>query len=155
GRRRWRAVAMVHAAARARDRAARRSRRPAPADAHQVQDPLMTTIPQKIGAGEDVRARTITTLHSPKDRVFRGVTRGAATCVLLIMVLVGTFLTAHALRAIKSVGVWKFLTTQAWSPETNNFGIAAVMTGTILIALVALSVSVPLSMGTALFTSEI
>jgi phosphate transport system permease protein len=115
----------------------------------------MTAIPQNVGGSEDVRARTITTVHSPKDRVFRGITRAAATCVLLIMVLVGTFLTAHGLRAIKSVGLWNFLTTQSWSPETNNFGIAAVMTGTILIALVALSVSVPLSMGTALFTSEI
>lgn len=116
---------------------------------------MTTTIPQYPADVEDPRRRPISTRHSPLDRVFRGTTRGAGTFVLLIMGLVGAFLTAHALRAISSVGVGKFVTTQEWSPETNHFGIAAVLTGTVMIALVALMVSVPLSLGTALFITEI
>lgn len=99
--------------------------------------------------------RALTTRYSLTDRVFRSTSRSAGTFVLVIMVLVGGFLTAHAVKAISSVGVYKFVTTQEWSPETNHFGIAAVLTGTVLIALVALTVAVPLSFGAALFITEI
>lgn len=108
-----------------------------------------------LAADAEPGRRDISTLHAPVDRIFRGVTRGSGTIVLLIMVLVGTFLTINAVKAIKSVGVAGFLTTQEWSPETNHFGIAAVLTGTILIATVALTVSIPLSIGGALFITEI
>jgi phosphate transport system permease protein len=116
---------------------------------------MTTTIPQYPAGLDEPRRRPISTRHSPIDRLFRSTTRSAGTFVLLIMGLVGAFLTVHALRAISSVGVGKFVTTQQWSPETNHFGIAAVLTGTVMIALVALVVSVPLSLGMALFITEI
>ena len=99
--------------------------------------------------------RAIRVLHSPVDRTFRGVARSSGTFVLLIMVLVGAFLTINATKAISSVGLVKFVTTQEWSPETNNFGIAAVLTGTVLISQVALVVALPLSLGAALFITEV
>ena len=108
----------------------------------------------EIGA-EAASARTILVVHSPIDRTFRGVTRASGTFVLLIMVLVGAFLTVNATKAISSVGLVEFVTTQEWSPETNNFGIAAVLTGTVLISLVALVIALPLSLGAALFITEI
>jgi phosphate transport system permease protein len=52
------------------------------------------------------------------------------------------------------VAGWSFLTTEAWEPESGNFGIAAVLVGTILIALVAIAVAVPLAAGAALYISE-
>jgi phosphate transport system permease protein len=97
----------------------------------------------------------VTTLHAPVDRLFHAITRGSGTFVLLVMVLVGAFLTTNAITAIRSVGVVEFVTTQEWSPETNHFGIAAVLTGTILIASVALVVAIPLSIGGALFITEV
>jgi phosphate transport system permease protein len=104
---------------------------------------------------DEAYPREVTTVHAPVDRLFREISRGSGTFVLLIMVLVGLFLTINAAKAISSVGVIDFVTTQEWSPETNNFGIAAVLTGTILIAIVALIVAVPLSIGAALFITEI
>jgi phosphate transport system permease protein len=71
-----------------------------------------------------------------------------------IMLAVGVFLTLRATDAI-SVAGFSFLTEQEWSPETQQFGIAAVLFGTITIALIALCVSVPLSLGAALLISEI
>jgi phosphate transport system permease protein len=47
------------------------------------------------------------------------------------------------------------LTEQSWSPETQTFGVAAVLFGTVTIALIALSISVPLSIGTALLISMV
>jgi phosphate transport system permease protein len=117
---------------------------------------VATSMPDYPSAGyDDASKRALSTLYAPVDRVFRSTTRGAGSFVLLLMVLVGTFLTIHAVRAISSVGVIKFATTQEWAPETNHFGIAAVLTGTILIALVALVVSVPLALGSSLFITEV
>lgn len=87
------------------------------------------------------------------DRVFRGVLRGGGGLVLAIMLLVGGFLTYRAWQAL-STAEWGFITTEAWEPDGGNFGIAAVLVGTILIALVAIAFAVPLALGTALYISE-
>ncbi|MER8041431.1 phosphate ABC transporter permease subunit PstC [Streptomyces sp. NPDC094032] len=90
---------------------------------------------------------------APADRVFRGVARGSGALVLAVMLLVGVFL---AYRAAQALGVAKgsFLTTSVWEPDSHHFGIAAVLTGTVLIGLVAVGLAVPLALGTALYISE-
>lgn len=87
------------------------------------------------------------------DRVFRGVLRGGGALVLAIMLLVGGFLTYRAWQAL-SIAKWGFITTESWEPDGGSFGIAAVLVGTILIALVAIVFAVPLALGTALYISE-
>jgi phosphate transport system permease protein len=81
------------------------------------------------------------------------VLRGGGAWVLVIMILVGTFLGYRAGRALSKAG-WSFLTTQQWNPDAGGFGIAAVMVGTILIALVAVLTAVPLAIGAALYINE-
>jgi phosphate transport system permease protein len=85
--------------------------------------------------------------------VFRGILRGGGGLVLAIMLLVGGFLTYRAWQAL-SVAKWDFVTTEAWEPEGGHFGIAAVLVGTVLIAMVAIVFAVPLALGTALYISE-
>ncbi len=104
---------------------------------------------------DEARARSVPVVHATVDRLFRGVGRGAGTIVLGIMALVGVFLTVNAIKAISAIGIVKFVTTQEWSPETKHFGVAAVLTGTVLIALVALLVAVPFSIGASLFITEV
>jgi phosphate transport system permease protein len=87
------------------------------------------------------------------DRVFRGVARAAGGTVVAVMSLVGVFLAYRAGEALRVAGP-SFLTTAAWEPDSGNFGIAAVLVGTLLIALVALVVSVPLSLSGALYIAE-
>ncbi|MEU9751298.1 phosphate ABC transporter permease subunit PstC [Streptomyces niveus] len=87
------------------------------------------------------------------DRVFRGVARGGGGLVLAVMLLVGGFLLYRAWQALSRAG-WSFLTTEAWEPDAGRFGIAAVLVGTVLIALVAIVVAVPLAVGGALYISE-
>jgi phosphate transport system permease protein len=70
------------------------------------------------------------------------------------MGLVGSFLTARAVSALNASGT-KFLTTAQWQPDVHRFGIAAVLTGTVLIALVAVIISLPLATGTAIFITEV
>src|SRR5882757_7048749 len=99
------------------------------------------------------RRRKLKSNLSPADRAFRVAARGGGVTVLAIMVLVGTFLAYRAWKALHKAG-FSFLTTQDWSPGAGKFGIAAVMVGTILIALVAIITAVPLAIGTALYISE-
>lgn len=87
------------------------------------------------------------------DRVFRGVARSGGGLVLAVMLLVGGFLLYRAWQALSRAG-WSFLTTETWEPDAGRFGIAAVLVGTVLIALVAIAVAVPLAVGGALYISE-
>jgi phosphate transport system permease protein len=90
---------------------------------------------------------------SVSDRAFRAILRGGGVVVLALMLAVGSFLAFRGAQALHKAG-FKFLTTQHWSPNGGSFGIAAVLVGTILIALVAISVAVPLALGAALYISE-
>lgn len=103
-------------------------------------------------AAEDV-PRDIRASAEPADRVFRSVARGSGAAVLAIMLLVGFFLTYRAWEAL-SVAGFSFLTTTVWEPDSHHFGIAAVLTGTVLIGLVAICFALPLALGTALYISE-
>jgi phosphate transport system permease protein len=69
------------------------------------------------------------------------------------MILIGVFLAGNASTALRKAG-WSFLTTQSWNANGGSFGVAAVMVGTALIALTAVAVAFPLSIGTALYISE-
>jgi phosphate transport system permease protein len=74
--------------------------------------------------------------------------------VLAVMAAVGLFLSIEAIPALRSAG-FGFLTTSEWQPASGTFGIAAVLSGTVLIALVAVVVSLPLALGTSLFITTI
>lgn len=97
--------------------------------------------------------RILTTLRDPADIAFRAIARSGGIIVLSIMSLVGIFLGYRAWQALEVAG-FSFLTEQAWEPDSGKFGIAAVIVGTILIALVAISIAVPLATGTALYITE-
>lgn len=97
--------------------------------------------------------RKLTLRRDTPDRVFRGAARAGGVTVLAIMLLVGVFLAFRASQALGKDGL-KFFTTQAWDPDNNDFGIAAVLFGTVLIALVAVVIAFPLATATALYITE-
>jgi len=70
------------------------------------------------------------------------------------MAAVGLFLSIEAFEALSTQG-FDFVTTAEWQPDVGQFGISSVILGTALIALVAVVVAVPVSMGTALFITDI
>ncbi|MBO1902830.1 phosphate ABC transporter permease subunit PstC [Leucobacter weissii] len=104
--------------------------------------------------GDSVTARSLKSVPSTADTVFRSTAFVAGLITVVVMLAVGIFLSMRAGDALSVAGL-SFLTEQNWSPETQEFGIAAVLFGTFAIALVAMAVSLPLSFGTALLISEI
>jgi phosphate transport system permease protein len=99
------------------------------------------------------RPRPLKSKRSLSDGFFRFGAHGGGVVVLAIMTLVGLFLAIRGAQAIVSAGP-SFLTTQAWEPNSGNFGIAAVLFGTVTIGLIAIGVAVPLALGTATYISE-
>jgi phosphate transport system permease protein len=97
--------------------------------------------------------RPIKSRLNRSDVVFRAIARAGGSVMLVIMLLIGLFLAFRASQALRQAG-WSFLTTARWQPGAGGFGIAAVMTGTFLIAATAVVFAVPLSIGTALYLSE-
>ncbi len=97
--------------------------------------------------------REIKYVYDTADTIFRGILRAGGITVLVIMGLVGFFLALRAFQAL-SVSGFNFFTTQAWEPDSGNFGIVAILFGTIVIAVIAVIVAIPLSLATALYISE-
>jgi phosphate transport system permease protein len=89
------------------------------------------------------------------DRIYRGLTFGGGFATFVILFLIGLFLLLKSLPAFRLMGL-SFFTTQAWNPDgtPSTFGIAAVIYGTVVIAVIALIIAVPLSIMAALFITE-
>lgn len=113
---------------------------------------VATTIPTPSRPKPD-GPRVIDSTPGRGDKLFRIGTGGTGVAVLALMVAFGLFLSVQAAQALHKVG-FSFITTADWQPDRAHFGIAAVVTGTIFIALVAVVVAMPLAMGTALFITE-
>ena len=87
------------------------------------------------------------------DRLFRGGARTVGALVLAITGSIGVFLAIQAIPTLHHYG-FRFFTQSEWDPAHDVVGIAAVLVGTVSVALVALSVAFPLSLATALYISE-
>lgn len=99
--------------------------------------------------------RSITARPGRGDRTFMTGILFSGLAVLAIMAGVGIFLGVESLDSLRGVGLVDFLTTSEWQPDRAAFGIAAVMTGTVMIALVAVAASLPVSLGASLFIVEV
>jgi phosphate transport system permease protein len=101
------------------------------------------------------RPRAISRGRSRTDRAYRAIATAAGLLTLVILVLIGTFLLIRSLPAFRQMG-WAFFTTQGFEPDgrTHQFGIAAVMYWTFVIAIIALVIAVPISIACALFINE-
>jgi len=115
---------------------------------------VSVAIGQGIRAAED-KPRKILPSRGRADRVYRRLASGAGLFTLLILVLIGLFLVIRALPAFRQMGL-AFLTTTQWQPDgvRHQFGIAAILYWTAVIAVIALLIAVPISIAGALFINE-
>lgn len=88
------------------------------------------------------------------DQSFRGLMLACAVAVLAIVGLIVFELITQSHLSMAKFG-FKFLTKQIWDPVAEDFGALPFIYGTLVSSLVALVIAVPLSLGTALFLTEI
>jgi phosphate transport system permease protein len=105
-----------------------------------------------IDSGEDV-PRTLVTRHGGQDRLFIHGSRAIAFLVLVIVGSIGVFLGAQSVPTLQTYG-FGFFTEFRWLPSQDRIGIAAVVLGTIQVALIAIFFAIPLSLLTALFITD-
>jgi phosphate transport system permease protein len=102
--------------------------------------------------------RVVVTQRTTADKWFRSVSQAAGVGVFVILGLIGIFLAIRAWPALSYMGV-RFFTTPSWVPISQHghaahVGIAVAAVGTVIIALIALVIAVPVSISAALFISE-
>src|SRR5262245_28857717 len=88
------------------------------------------------------------------DRVFRGVAFGAGLTVLAVLALIAYSTTKEAWPAFRDEGL-SFFTSDTWAPNRNEYGALAFIWGTLYTSAIAVVLAVPLSLGIALFTTEL
>jgi phosphate transport system permease protein len=93
-------------------------------------------------------------VRTTHDRIFRGLSTGAAFVSLLIVGVTAIFLVDKARPALAKTGIVGFFTKSVWSPPTSHFGVLGLLIGTIIIAVIALCIAVPLALWMALFINE-
>lgn len=112
----------------------------------------LTGGPSNTGVATD-QPRVLQTSLPLGDRVFHATARSIGLLVLAITGGIAVFLGIQAIPTLRRYG-WSFFTQVEWQPELDRLGVAAVLVGTIAVALVAIAVSFPLALLTALFISE-
>lgn len=87
------------------------------------------------------------------DQLFYFLTMAFAIAIALVLVWIVVQIGLTALPAITRFG-FSFLTTTTWDPVQNIYGVLPQIYGTIVTAIIALVVAVPLGLGIAIFLSE-
>jgi phosphate transport system permease protein len=88
------------------------------------------------------------------DALFRGATLTAAVAVLVLLGGVIVSLVIGSIPAFKAFG-FDFLTTEKWNPVTEKFGAIAPIYGTLVTSLIAMIIGIPVSIGIAIFLTEL
>jgi phosphate transport system permease protein len=102
-------------------------------------------------APDEDAPRRIVSRPSAGDRVFRAAMRSAGLLVLVITASILIFLVARSIPAFRSAG-FRFFTTSQFNGF--QFGIAAILPFSVLIAVIALVIAIPVGIAAALFISE-
>jgi phosphate transport system permease protein len=88
------------------------------------------------------------------DTLFRGVALAASAASTFLLGWIAFKVLDLAWPSIEHFGL-SFVWTEAWDPVTEQFGALTFIYGTVLTSLIALVIAVPVSIGIALFLTEI
>ena len=102
--------------------------------------------------------REISTVPRRSDKVFRSVVTAGGLSSLIILGLIALFLGYRGFEVLRQEGLgfitnsdWSITTDDAGNVTESHFGLAAMLVGTILCALVAVVIALPISVFSALF----
>ena len=97
-----------------------------------------------VGSGRTARA----------NRAFQITAQVAGGLVLVILAGIAISTTQKAWPAFSTAGL-SYFTTTIWNPAKNQYGILPFVYGTAVVSVIALVLAVPVSLGIALFSTEI
>lgn len=108
--------------------------------------------------GDVPAPRAIPVQRGRADRLFRHGSRTVGLSTLVVLFLIGLFLLLKGFGAFRYEG-FRFFTTAGFQTERSgriapSFGVRAALTGTVVVALIALVLAVPVSLASSLFINE-
>ena len=92
--------------------------------------------------------------HAKADSLFKGMTLLLAGSILVILLLMGIEMVRESLPSIRRFG-WHFISGQEWDAVQGQFAALPYLYGSVVSSLLALLLATPLSVGTALFITDI
>jgi phosphate transport system permease protein len=92
--------------------------------------------------------------HNPGDQAWATALTLLGGALLLLAGLIVVELERVARPALKDLGLGRFLLSRDWDPVTGSFGALAFVYGTVVTSVIALAIALPISVGLALFLSE-
>jgi len=88
------------------------------------------------------------------DRLFRWILVGTVAFVLVALASAALSMLWGGRHALLTQG-WNFITSSEWNPVENKYGALAPIYGTLVTALIAMVIAVPVSFGIAFFLTEV
>ena len=88
------------------------------------------------------------------DLIFAGIARIFAFSLLRVALFMIWLLYQGSLPSLQKFG-FNFLMNSTWNPVTENFGALPLILGTIITALIAMAIALPINLGVSLFQTEI
>ena len=88
------------------------------------------------------------------DAAFRWATVIAGLIVLIVLGAIAITTITHSWPAFRSMGI-DFFTSSRWAPNDKFFGAKAFIYGSLMVSAIALTLAVPVSIGIALFTTQV
>ncbi len=88
------------------------------------------------------------------DRVFRALCAAMASASLAIVLAILFYLVDDSRPAFHHSGIVNFFTKAYWMPFAGKFGVLGILENTVIIALIALVVGVPVALAMAVFINE-
>ena len=113
---------------------------------------VLAATPQTQPPAAPARRRAMST-GSLGDKIFAGFAYGSGILVLVLLGAIIVTLLVGGLQAFRAFG-FGFLTDADWDPVQDIYGAAVPIYGTVVTAILALVLSVPLAFGIAFFLTE-
>jgi phosphate transport system permease protein len=99
-------------------------------------------------------APRLTRQPTPADSTFKYLCVGAGVLVLVVLGLIAYTMTTRSWDAISTMGL-SFFTDKKWDIANEHYGALSYIFGTLYSATIAIVLAVPLSLGIALFTTQV
>lgn len=102
----------------------------------------------------DTIIRTNVMKHRISDHALRLIAVSFASIIIILIIGIVYELIDGSRLSIATFG-WRFITTSTWDPVHNIFGATPFIFGTVVSSIIALVIALPVSLGIAVFLSEL